>query len=357
VTDAIPIIPKLIYDARDGAFDVTASLMELFAFDRSQADGMYLSVMCAEDFDFAASELNTTGVRPQFAAQEKRDIDIILEICDDWGVPQLGPSADEAVVSDIPSLLYSGNFDPITPPPNGDSVAQTLSHHYKYVFPANGHGAFLEGECSTRILRDFLNNPGAEPDASCVDDVPAPGFVTPANTLMSPGATYPLRLVETVLSNPDPVTIAQEASVLVPPTLVTLGLLLFPVVWFVGWLVTLIRKTPREKRWPARTAPWLVVLLIILGIGFAALQAFVVFASFSGGLQAYVGVDRAFVWVYVFPLLIAVVTIAIVVLGVLSWIRSYWGVLARLYYSLTAMLALIYALLLANLGLMTVLLG
>ena len=101
-----------------------------------------------------------------------------------------------------------------------------------------------------------------------------------------------------------------------------------------------------------------MVLLISLGIGFAALQAFVVFASFGGGgLQAYVGVDRAFAWVYVFPLLIAVITIAIVVLGVLSWIKSYWGVLARIYYSLTAVLALMYTLLLANLGLMTVLLG
>jgi pimeloyl-ACP methyl ester carboxylesterase len=358
VTDAIPLLPKLIYDARDGEFDVTATLMELFAFDRSDADGMYWSVMCAEDFDFAADELNLTGVRSQFAEQEKKDIDLILQICDDWGVPQLGPSADEALVSDIPALLYSGRFDPITPPSNGDILAQTLSRSYKYVFPANGHGAFLGGVCSTQIMRDFLNDPNVEPNASCVASKRGPVFVTPANTLVSRGATYPLKLVGTALSNPNPRTIAQEALVLVPPTLMMLGLLVFPLVWFVRWLVILIRQGPREKRWLARLAPWLVVLLIMLGIGFAALQAVAVFASFaSGGLLGYAGVDRDFAWIYGFPLLIAAVTIAIVVLAVLSWVKGYWGVLARGYYSLTAVLALVYTLLLTNLGLMTVLLG
>jgi pimeloyl-ACP methyl ester carboxylesterase len=358
VTDAIPLLPKLIYDARDGDFDVAATLTELFAFDRSDADGMYWSVMCAEDFDFAADELNLTGVRSQFAEQERKDIGLILQICDDWGVPQLGPSADEALVSDIPALLYSGWFDPITPPSNGDILAQTLSHSYKYVFPSNGHGVFLGGACSTQIMRDFLNDPYVEPNANCVAGTAGLVFVTPANTLMSRGATYPLKLVGTALSNPNPGTIAQEALVLVAPTLVMLGLLLFPLVWFVRWLIILIRKGPREKRWPARLAPWLIVLLIMLGIGFAALQAVAVFASFArGGLLGYAGVDRAFAWIYAFPLLIATVTITIVGLAVLSWAKGYWGVLARIYYSLTAVLVLIYTLLLANLGLMTVLLG
>jgi pimeloyl-ACP methyl ester carboxylesterase len=357
VTEAIPIIPKLIYDARDGDFDVLGILMGVFVFDRSNADGMYLSVMCAEDFDFQADELNLTGVRPEFAEEDEKDAGVMLQICADWGVPQLGPSADDAVFSDIPSLLYSGDFDPVTPPPYGDSVAQTLSRNYKYVFPANGHGAFLEGTCSTRIMRDFLNNPDAEPDANCVDDVPAPVFVTPANTLMAPGAVYLLRLAQSALSNPDPLAIARQASVLVPPVLVFFGMLLFPVVWLVGWLISLIRKAPRERRWPARIAPWLVVLLIILGIGFAGLQTFVVFKAFLGDLQGYVGIDRVFAWVYVFPLVMGAVTLGIVVLGVLAWIKGYWGMLARIYYSLTALLALIYVGLLANLGLMTVLLS
>ena len=82
---------------------------------------------------------------------------------------------------------------------------------------------------------------------------------------MSRGAIYLLRLTQSAVSNPDPITIAQQTLVLAPPLLVFLGLLLF-------------------------------------------------------------------------PLLIAIIAIAIGVLAVLSWIKSYWGVLARIYYSLTVLL-------------------
>jgi hypothetical protein len=328
--------------------------MGLLIFDRTQADGMYLSVMCAEDYDFEADELDLAGVRPQFVEQNQADIKETLQVCADWGVPQLGPQADEAVVSDIPALLFSGNFDPVTPPPYGDTVAQTLSQAYKYVFPANGHGAFLDGGCSTQIMRDFLYDPDIEPDAGCVDDRPAPVFATPANTLMSPGVVYPLHLALKALT--DPTSAVAEVPALVAPGLVLLGLLLFPLAWFVGWLINLIRKAPRERRWLARLAPWLGVLLAILALTFVVLQLTVVVAALSGDIKGYVGIDRSFAWVYIFPLLIAVVAAGMALLAVLSWVKDYWGPVARVYYSLTALAALVYTAMLAGRGLMAVLL-
>ena len=73
MTDAIPILPELIYDAHNGDFDMVGLLSSLFAFDRSDAEAMYISVMCAEDYDYQASELNTAGVRPLIAGQDLRD--------------------------------------------------------------------------------------------------------------------------------------------------------------------------------------------------------------------------------------------------------------------------------------------
>ena len=357
VTEAIPALPNMIYEARAGEFDLAQLVLGLLIFDRSQADGMYMSVMCAEDFDFQVDELDLTGVRPEFAVDEKMRTEITLQICTNWAVPQLGPVADEPVASDIPALLFSGNFDPITPPANGKTMARILGNAYNFTFPINGHGAFLGGDCPTQIMRDFLNNPGLEPDARCVDDPAAPEFFTPANTLMSPGATFLLKGVNRFLANPtDSANFRLVILPLAAPTLLWFGLLLFPVIWFAGWLVNVLRKKPGDKRWPARLAPWVGVLLAILIFAFAGLLLVSVgMAEFAGIFAATAGLSRSFAWIFTLPWLIAVVTVIMTVLAVVSWIKRYWGLLARIYYSLTALTALIYTILLANFGLMTVL--
>ena len=40
-----------------------------------------------------------------------------------WNVDQLAPYVDDPIVSDIPTLLLSGEFDPITPPRFAAQVA------------------------------------------------------------------------------------------------------------------------------------------------------------------------------------------------------------------------------------------
>ena len=359
VTEAVPALPNMIYAAQNDEFDLAQLVMGLLIFDRSQADGMYMSVMCAEDFDFRIEELDLTGVRPNFAADEKTGTAAVLQVCANWDVPQLGPTADAPVVSNIPTLLFSGSFDPITPPRYGDTLDQRLTNSYSFTFPSNGHGAFLGGECSTRMMRDFLNDPTVEPDARCVNDPPAPVFFTPANTLMTPGATFLLKGVNQFIANPtEPENIFRVLVPLVAPSLIWFGLLLFPLLWLIGWLINWLRQKPRDRRRLARLAPWVGVLLTILVIVFVgSLLWSVGAAEFAGIFAATAGIHRSFAWVFTLPWLIAITTFIMVVLAVLSWFKGYWGPLARIYYSLTALLALIYTLFLANFELMTVLLN
>ena len=49
----------------------------------------------------------------------------------------------EPVRSEIPTLLLSGRFDPITPAPNADRVAAGLSHAFRYTFASGTHGQAL----------------------------------------------------------------------------------------------------------------------------------------------------------------------------------------------------------------------
>jgi pimeloyl-ACP methyl ester carboxylesterase len=363
MTPAIPVIPKLIYDAHEGVFRVPEKLLSFLEFDRTMGDAMYMTVMCAEDFDFTVDELDTTDAYPKFITDEQVDTDLILKVCANFNVPELGAEADEPVVDDIPTLLYSGFFDPVTPYPYAEQVAKGLDVSYAYVFPVNGHGAFLEGTCSTLVMRDFLNDPNTEPDAGCVQtENPVLVFYTPSNTLMSPAATHLIdmfnEITGSVVSGSD--NIGQEIVASLKPLLLPVQLLwlllIFPLVWFVSWMVNRLRKVPGESSRTARFAPWLGTLVAVVAFGFAVSQIIEAGAvALGGGIQAWVGVSRSFAWIYVIPWVLAVLVLAMLILAVLACAKGFWGWPRRLYYSFTVLVALYFIFLLAKFGIMTVL--
>ncbi|WP_299276745.1 alpha/beta fold hydrolase [uncultured Psychroserpens sp.] len=69
------------------------------------------------------------------------------------------------VVSDIPTLLVSGAWDPITPPSNADKAAKSLKNSSHVVFPSDGHCPM--NSCFFQMARTFLNNPMQKVDDSC----------------------------------------------------------------------------------------------------------------------------------------------------------------------------------------------
>jgi pimeloyl-ACP methyl ester carboxylesterase len=85
------------------------------------------------------------------------------------------------VSSDIPTLIFAGDLDPIHPPAWGKLASETLSNSQYFEFPNYGHGVFGEGRdggnCSEKILDAFLSDPNAEVDASCIAGL-KPFFLT-----------------------------------------------------------------------------------------------------------------------------------------------------------------------------------
>lgn len=87
---------------------------------------MYFSVVCAEDADLLDQPMDGAGVRPQVARRNARDQRDFIAACRLWDMEPLPAQANAPARSDIPTLILSGRFDPITPPANGDRVAATL---------------------------------------------------------------------------------------------------------------------------------------------------------------------------------------------------------------------------------------
>lgn len=156
-----------------------------FAFE-SISPGLYISMMCNEHIlKTSTEELQAISIRegnkdygwlPFYGSAEA-----IFKACKSWGAvgPHLGEN--DPVISDIPSLIITGKYDPVTPPIYGQQIAEGLSNSYYFEFPNLGHTptAADSSGCAMEIALEFLDNPTVEPDRSCMDELQQIVFVTP----------------------------------------------------------------------------------------------------------------------------------------------------------------------------------
>jgi pimeloyl-ACP methyl ester carboxylesterase len=177
--DYIRYVPYLI-DRLNQGHDVPVGYLtrELLFFIQSISEGMNYSVQCREQDPF------TNLADLTAAADEYPDLSrFILQqstraMCVIWDAGQAGEIESQPVVSDIPTLLLSGEYDPVTPPAWGQMAAQTLSHSYFYEFPGLAHGV-TRSACPLHMAQAFLDDPTTAPDAGCMVDMPPLVFFVP----------------------------------------------------------------------------------------------------------------------------------------------------------------------------------
>jgi pimeloyl-ACP methyl ester carboxylesterase len=163
-------IPLHIHRAAGG--DLTPLAEDAYFFGNlvtSTADGFYLSVTCAEDVPFftATDAENAAGgtFLGNFRARVQK------AACAEWPRGETPPDFARPVRSDAPTLVISGERDPVTPAADGESVARELPHSKHVVVPGGGHG--FDGEkgadCLDRIAAQFVERgTEADLDTSCV---------------------------------------------------------------------------------------------------------------------------------------------------------------------------------------------
>ncbi len=332
-TEIVPLLPQMIYDARDGRYTLIEAVYPLLAFDRTFASGMYYSVMCAEDTDFTLDELTLDGVDPHIVKAQTRDTAAFLELCQKWNVPQLGARADEPVRANVPTLVLSGEFDPITPPVFGQTAAETITPSYVLEFPAYGHGALTSGNCANRIIVAFVENPERAPNAQCIrDDATRVDFITPSNTILSAGiGKMQLAMLQ-----------GKIEKFILP--LVAIPVLLS--VWLIAplaWLIRRSQKRPSEPHLLARLVPWLAALASLLAlVFFGAIFVLLIIVALQNEntMGLVVGAPRQWFILYTLPFLYSVCAILFTAAIVLSWLRGNWGILQRVYFSVLAVTAL-----------------
>lgn len=173
VTSYLPDLPQVIFQASQGNLTPVAQLSASFmSSDKTISIGMYNSVKCAEYVSMSDPQKLAAALKayPDLGNVEG-DAQGPFETCQIWGVPAAPPVEQSPVKSDVPALVLSGQFDPVTPPDWGKQVASTLSKGYYFEVPDAGHGPSVDVPCARRLALSFFDNPSAAPDSSCLKDI------------------------------------------------------------------------------------------------------------------------------------------------------------------------------------------
>ncbi len=184
---ATRIIPALLASIDQGN---TALLSRLEAAsvatpESGDSSAMYLSVVCGDGLTHTQARIDALSrdALPEwtryFGATVRYGKGITGE-CLRWPTAGATPLVRQPVRSAIPTLVFEGYHDPVTPPPYGQAVARNLTNGYYYEFPNSGHSTLGQtGQCGVRILSAFLADPTRRPAAPCIAALTDITYLTP----------------------------------------------------------------------------------------------------------------------------------------------------------------------------------
>jgi pimeloyl-ACP methyl ester carboxylesterase len=141
------------------------------------SNGMYLSVTCAEDLPWIkpgeGEQLAQNTFLGDYRLRQQR------EACALWPRAEIERDYAQPVKSDVPVLILTGEWDPVTPPSNGDRVAKTLTNSLHVVVPHGAHGLDgLEGmDCIDNLIVEFIDKGSTKGlNTDCVKNIRRKGF-------------------------------------------------------------------------------------------------------------------------------------------------------------------------------------
>ena len=172
-------LPMMLHEASQGNFGplVSAHVRRMMGFsNRAFATGMYFSVFCSEDVPF----ISDREVKESEGILDDGMVTNYRQVCEGW--PRASVSAEwmDPVTSEIPVLLLSGEFDPVTTSGMGEAVSRGFPNGLHVVVRGAGHGSGgnpLGVPCTSRIIDDFIRAGSVQGlDVSCVEDIQRPPF-------------------------------------------------------------------------------------------------------------------------------------------------------------------------------------
>ena len=163
------LLPVLIHQASLGRLAPLAAqpVMMSRQIGDQLAIGMQLGVVCSEDVPFFPHPIDRDRLARTYQGTEQ--IDAFESLCALWPRGPVDADLHRTLHSEVPTLLLSGEADPVTPPAEAERLAAGLTRHRHLILKGEGHGQLATG-CVPRLIAEFLDR--ADPaglDAACLE--------------------------------------------------------------------------------------------------------------------------------------------------------------------------------------------
>jgi pimeloyl-ACP methyl ester carboxylesterase len=186
--DGLAQAPKLIHQLVNGddrgIAETALAGRKLLGGDRLAA-GFFLSVTCTESEPYVSKDADAKAAATfggNYRLLQQR------QACKEWPRGSVSAAHRQPVRSDIPTLLLTGEFDPVTPAAGAEEVVRHLSHGRHVVIRNNGHPIGNAEACVAKMIGQFLDRASVDGlEVGCAAAVPAIPFVVPGKTK---GTTY-----------------------------------------------------------------------------------------------------------------------------------------------------------------------
>ncbi len=164
--ETMGLIPLMVSLANHGQPETMAyqAQMVMSSLNQGLNNALEISVSCAEDVPFMPKETHTTN-----SLFGDDLFELMRARCELWDSNPVDPSFKEPVKSDIPTLLLSGEYDPVTPPGFAEKAMETLTNAQHLVAKGQGHIVGTRG-CMPKIVTAFIQDPETELETKCMQD-------------------------------------------------------------------------------------------------------------------------------------------------------------------------------------------
>jgi len=175
------LIPLIIHQANKGNFAPLAGIIS--QSDGGNSNGMYVgltfNIVCNEDMPKISDSMFKADADNSFSGDNSHMA--WNAACPLWPEYSVDESFYQPVTANVPTLILSGNLDPVTPPSNGEESAATLPNSHHIIVENAAHIAGMSS-CGVNIINEFLTTLTPKKlDEECLKDLPAESFMTSLN--------------------------------------------------------------------------------------------------------------------------------------------------------------------------------
>lgn len=138
-----------------------------FMLDREFNDAVYISVECNDNTPIS-EQAYEAEVRRYPSLKDYHKYNWRYDSCRYWSTGHNKKLTVEPVRSDIPTLILSGQYDPVTPWQWAEEVQKNLPNSFHYVYADAAHAVLWSNDCALKTSRDFLNHTVELPKQTCL---------------------------------------------------------------------------------------------------------------------------------------------------------------------------------------------